>query len=298
MALGRLHAWRDNVRRLLTPRQRWDAGAEFAYYAAAPDTLAAQRARQVQFAREGQFLGLRVARSLGVLDTDLVAGARAVEIGAGECVLSQALARLGAAEVWAVDAVPRQIWAAAAHAEKDPVRAPSGAPVLRCVLASATDLPLADGSCDLLLANLVLHHIRPVDAVCAEARRVLRPGGRFRAFEPAPLAGLLAHEVTSENEAPLWPRAIVKALREAGFIDVRAEYYWSRLDTGRLGPLSPGYRVLATAPGGPAPRTEAPLRRPLQPAGLPGLQLDSGCAETPLGALIAQQIEQIRGAAR
>ncbi len=41
------------------------------------------------------------------------------------------------------------------------------------------DLPLADDSLDLALCTLVLHHVhRPGDAL-AEARRVLRPGGRL-----------------------------------------------------------------------------------------------------------------------
>ena len=45
------------------------------------------------------------------------------------------------------------------------------------VCADAKTLPLADASCDLLFANLVLQWCNDLDQVLAEFRRVLRPGG-------------------------------------------------------------------------------------------------------------------------
>ncbi len=49
------------------------------------------------------------------------------------------------------------------------------------ILASATSLPLADDSVDAVVCSLVLHHLDPAPkaAALAEARRVLRPGGRL-----------------------------------------------------------------------------------------------------------------------
>jgi ubiquinone/menaquinone biosynthesis C-methylase UbiE len=44
---------------------------------------------------------------------------------------------------------------------------------------SATDIPLPDASCDVVLLFLVLHHVRDHDAAAAEIARVLRPGGRL-----------------------------------------------------------------------------------------------------------------------
>jgi ubiquinone/menaquinone biosynthesis C-methylase UbiE len=43
----------------------------------------------------------------------------------------------------------------------------------------AERIPLADGSCDLVLMYLVLHHVRDRPAAAAEIARVLRSGGRL-----------------------------------------------------------------------------------------------------------------------
>ena len=41
----------------------------------------------------------------------------------------------------------------------------------------ATQIPLPDGCCDVVLANHILGHITQIEAAVAEIRRVLRPGG-------------------------------------------------------------------------------------------------------------------------
>lgn len=41
----------------------------------------------------------------------------------------------------------------------------------------AVSLPLADGSCDLVLANHMLYHVPDIERAVAEAHRVLKPGG-------------------------------------------------------------------------------------------------------------------------
>ncbi len=196
-------------------------------------------------------------------------------------MLSQALLAASASEVWAVDAVPKQMWAAAA-ANQDPS---SG---LRCAIADALNLPFSDGSFDLVVANLALHHIRPLGALLKEVFRVLTPGGRFCALEPAPIVGLLVHDQTSDNEAPLWPHAVTSALSEVGFVDSAHEYKWIRLNTTRLGVLSPSYAVWARRPGQQA--ASLGLRRKLLPSALPALQIDSGCGFL---SLVDDQIKQL-----
>ena len=52
------------------------------------------------------------------------------------------------------------------------------------VTADATHLPFVDGAFDVVLIRDVLHHIGDVDGVLAEARRVLRRGGRLTLLEP------------------------------------------------------------------------------------------------------------------
>ncbi len=47
--------------------------------------------------------------------------------------------------------------------------------------ADAADLPLPDRCCDVVLANHMLYHVPQIERAIAEARRVLRPGGRLLA---------------------------------------------------------------------------------------------------------------------
>lgn len=62
-----------------------------------------------------------------------------------------------------------------------------------CAGAEFTRLPLRDASVDMLWSNLALHYHDP-DAVCKEARRVLKPGGliMFSLFGPDTLKELRA----------------------------------------------------------------------------------------------------------
>lgn len=275
--LRRAAGWARHLGRITAGRPSWSAEREFAYYRVTPELVAGHRKTQESLEREAFLTGLLIARGLGVLDTRAVRGARVLDLGAGECSLAAALAGpLAAAEVWAVDAVPKQIWAAAERAA-----AGERGPGLRCLIADCRDLPFADASFDLIVANLVLHHIEPVAAVLAEVRRLLRPGGLFAALEPSPLVGALSHAETSENEAPIPPRRVLADLREEGFCAPATAPVWTRLGTAALGPLSPSYRVAATAPGqAAAPAPPVAFRPGRTPRGmrLPGLLLDPGCS--------------------
>lgn len=51
-------------------------------------------------------------------------------------------------------------------------------PGVSYLAGAAETIPLAAGSCDLVLVYLVLHHVADQDAAAAEIARVLRPGGR------------------------------------------------------------------------------------------------------------------------
>lgn len=283
--LSSFAAWFRNAQRMATGRPPWTAESEFAYYRVTPELVRQHQERQLDFEQEAFFSGLQLVKALGLLDTSALAGARVLDLGAGECMLAGALAQCGAS-VWATDAVPKQIWAAAQR--RDHRRD------MRFVVCDARDLPFADGSFDVVVANLVLHHVEPVDSVLKEAIRVLRPGGRFAALEPTPLIGLLVHEQTSSNEAPIPPATIVKALGSVGFDSPRHDYFWSRGQTSRLGPLSPGYRVFAQKPGSAAERAAGTiLRRELAATELSGLELDSQCA---FADLVRVQEREIRSA--
>ncbi|WP_412069351.1 class I SAM-dependent methyltransferase [Rubrivirga sp. IMCC43871] len=63
----------------------------------------------------------------------------------------------------------------------DDIRASAAAHGLALTLSAGTAeaLPLAAGAADAVVSTLVLCSVADVDAALAEARRVLRPGGRF-----------------------------------------------------------------------------------------------------------------------
>ena len=60
------------------------------------------------------------------------------------------------------------------------LQSPGGASRRRCVCADALALPLRSSTCDLLIAEAVLHHLVPTDRAMEELARVLRPNGRLQ----------------------------------------------------------------------------------------------------------------------
>src|ERR1700730_14424514 len=97
-----------------------------------------------------------------------------VDVGSGTGLLSLAFAER-AARVWAIDSSPAMseyLRVKASSAELDNVET---------VTASAVSLPLVDGVADVVVSNYCLHELRRADKfrALAEARRVLKPGGRL-----------------------------------------------------------------------------------------------------------------------
>ncbi len=92
-------------------------------------------------------------------------GERILDLGCGDGQLTVQIAATGAT-VTGVDASPQM--AAAARARG-----------VAADEASAESLPYPDQSFDVVFSNAVLHWARDQDAMLAEVRRVLRPGGRF-----------------------------------------------------------------------------------------------------------------------
>lgn len=90
--------------------------------------------------------------------------------------------------------------------------------------ASAQALPYPDGRFDAVVATLVLCTVPDLDQVLAEARRVLRPGGRLVVLEHVRGQGRLAQ--WQDRVTPLWTRIaagchpnrdIRAAIERAGF---------------------------------------------------------------------------------
>lgn len=273
--------WIHNARRVLLGRPNWSAQREFAYYGATPENILQHARRQLAAERSDFAPGVALAESLTIASPGAMRGAAVLDVGAGEGFLAQALAyRLGARVVVALDAIPKQIWSAAARCRDKR---------LRFVIGNASDLPYESESFDVVTCHLVLHHIEPLAPVIEEISRILRPGGKAIIMEPSPLMGMIVHDQVSENEAAIPASKVRKAFRDAGLVDIQQDWWWSRYRTGILGPLSPNYRIRVTKPGEAAP-AEPRLRRPLRAMALPGLEIDDQC---PFAEAADRQAEEI-----
>jgi SAM-dependent methyltransferase len=105
----------------------------------------------------------------------LAAGMDVLDVGSGEGYGAHLLAGT-AASVIGVELSEQAV----AHATR---RYAGGAPNLRYLQGSATQLPLEPGSVDLVVAFEMLEHIAEHEQMLAEVRRVLRPGGALHFLE-------------------------------------------------------------------------------------------------------------------
>lgn len=113
----------------------------------------------------------------------VTAGQRVLEIGCGtgSLALAAAAAVGEGGQVHGIDASPSMIERARAKAARE-------GRTIDFRVAVAEALPFADGSLDVVLASLMLHHL-PLDVrrtAIGEAHRVLRPGGRLVVFDFQP----------------------------------------------------------------------------------------------------------------
>jgi len=141
---------------------------------------------------------------------------RVVEIGAGTGACFPHYP-VHVDEVVAIEPEPylRALATAAARAAPVPVQV---------VDATAERLPLADGSCDAVVASLVLCSVADPPAALRELRRVLRPGGELRFYEHVRAESRLA--AVQRALDLVWPhvgggchlaRDTPRAIADAGF---------------------------------------------------------------------------------
>lgn len=104
---------------------------------------------------------------------------------------------------------------------------PLAEPVVRPVAADMEQLPLADGTADLVLANASFNLAVDKHAAFAEAARILRPGGRLIARDlvrDGPLPTEIAQNSAAWNTSlggVLDQDDLHEAMRAAGFVDIR-----------------------------------------------------------------------------
>ncbi|MEZ5932530.1 MAG: class I SAM-dependent methyltransferase [Alphaproteobacteria bacterium] len=104
-------------------------------------------------------------------------GRLVVDVGAGDGKFARAFARRGATVIGIeIDEDKVEIARRAEH------------PQVRILLGRGEDLPLDDGSCDLVCFMFSFHHVPLAlqDAALDEAWRVLKPAGRLHVLDPRP----------------------------------------------------------------------------------------------------------------
>lgn len=119
---------------------------------------------------------------------------------------------------------------------------------LDIVEGTAAELPLADGSVDLVTAFDVLEHVPDDAAAAREFRRVLRPGGSAVVSVPAYRWLWSGHDVVHGHRRRYTKSSLVRALTAGGLV-VRLAGYFNAL----LLPLAAAVRLGARA-----------LRRPVR----------------------------------
>jgi SAM-dependent methyltransferase len=143
-------------------------------------------------------------------------GEHVLDLGCGDGQLTQRIAATGAAVV-GLDASAEMASAARSRG-------------IHVTVASAESMPFADGSFDAVFSNAALHWVRNHDAMLAEVRRVLKPGGRFvaemgghgnvAAIRVALVAALARHgydwQEDNENYFPT-PEVYTRRLQSHGF---------------------------------------------------------------------------------
>jgi SAM-dependent methyltransferase len=102
----------------------------------------------------------------------LGAGARVADLGCGSGVFTELLRRRGYSAV-GIDISPKLV--AVGRAKY---------PGLELLEGDAENLPFAAGSLDGVLLSGLVHHFPDPRRLAAEVSRVLKPGGRFVAFDP------------------------------------------------------------------------------------------------------------------
>jgi ArsR family transcriptional regulator len=131
--------------------------------------------------------------AIGRLALRLVPSIVVADLGAGEGMISQLLAR-NAKQVWCIDNSPRMVEVGTELARKNDLAN------LTYRLGDIEQVPLPDESVDLAILSQALHHAQHPQRAVDEAYRILRPGGQLLVLE------LAEHDFEKARElyADLW----------------------------------------------------------------------------------------------
>ncbi len=151
--------------------------------------------------------------AIGHLALRLVPGITIADLGAGEGLISQLLARR-AERVWCIDSSPKMVEVGTELAKKN------GLANLSYKLGDIEKVPLPDRSVDLAILSQALHHASHPQQAVDEAHRILKPGGQLLVLD------LKEHnfEQARERYGDLWlgfrESTLHGFLRKSGFQNV------------------------------------------------------------------------------
>lgn len=175
---------------------------------------------------------------------DLSPRTRALELGCGTGLFTQTFAQSGA-RIVAVDISPPLL---------ERARARDLPATIDFRIEDAEQLSFDDATFDAVIGSSILHHLAVAEAL-AEARRVLKPGGRIAFAEPNMMNPQIALQRTvpvlcrwageSPEETAFFRWGLARQLRSAGFNNVRITPF-DFLHPGVPKPLIPMVRCMST----------------------------------------------------
>ncbi len=151
--------------------------------------------------------------AIGHLVLHLVPAITVADLGAGEGLLSQLLARR-AEQVWCIDNSPRMVEVGSELARKN------GLANLTYKLGNIEQVPLPDQSVDLAILSQALHHAEHPQRAVDEAYRILRPGGQILVLDLNEHTFEKARELYADVWLGFKESALHGFLKKAGFAKV------------------------------------------------------------------------------
>ena len=151
--------------------------------------------------------------ALGHLALRLVPAIKVADLGAGEGLVSQLLARR-AGHVWCIDNSPKMVEVGTELAKKN------GLANLTYKLGDIERVPLTDKSVDLAILSQALHHASHPQTAVNEAHRILKPGGQLLILDLNEHSYEKAHEQFGDLWLGFKESTLHGFLKKAGFLKV------------------------------------------------------------------------------
>lgn len=154
--------------------------------------------------------------AMGHLLLQLTPKIEIADLGAGEGILSQMLARR-ARMVYCIDNSPRMVEVGLRMAKDNEIEN------LTYQLGDLEAVPLPDGSVDLALLSQALHHAQHPPKALAEAFRILRPGGQILILDLNKHLFEKARELYADQWLGFQPNQLRQWMKQAGFAQPRVD---------------------------------------------------------------------------